>query len=76
VPVSVTLDEAIALRNSAKEAYFRALNSSEYRIGSRQVRHQDVRHLREEYQHWDYYVSYLSGRGSANSTRRAVPFDR
>lgn len=76
MPISVSLAEAVQLRNNCRDAYLRAMNSAEYRIGTRMTRHQDIMHLRKEFEHWDYMVSYLEGRGAPDSSRQAVPADR
>jgi hypothetical protein len=74
--ISVSLAEAVQIRNNLRDAYLRACNSSEYRIGTRMTRHQDVAHLRKEFTYWDNMVSYLEGRGPADEARQGVPVDR
>lgn len=76
MPISYTLQEAVTIRNGLKDALVRAYNSKSYRIGTRRTEHQDIVHLRKELDYWDLMVSFLEGRGTANSARQGVPTDR
>lgn len=67
-----TLAEATALRAAAFSAYQKALAAAEYKIGTREVRNQNIDALWRQFDKWDRVVSSLNGE-SPIVRKRIVP---
>ncbi len=70
-----TIQEAVSMRQTARQAYQEALSSKSYGIGSRNTVRQDLGTLLNQMNFWDSYVAMLMGEGSQMIAKDLVSID-